>query len=154
MLLRLYREPYFDAGRNGRMRLLFEADAAQQGDSGEGVADFYLYIWVRTCSIVCAFQAVLENEHVLNYDEEGHLVYGRISTGPVNRMVVPDDNSTEHARIAGILGRAHCPVFGLMIGSVRSCLVPGITPALTLAPAEAKLCRALAHGWRKKNTSP
>jgi hypothetical protein len=87
MYLRLYKEPLVDTTDPRKIRLLFEVQPGGCVFGGREV-DFYLYVWVRDCEFVEAFQAVVDNDYVMSYDAPARLMVGRISQGPVNRTIM------------------------------------------------------------------
>jgi hypothetical protein len=97
MLLKLYKQPYFDQTKPHEYRLLFEAimdNGTQREDN-----DFYLYVWISDTFSVTAFQAVLDNELVLEYRSPQPLSFSRISTSPINRSMVFQQNRQEQKRM-------------------------------------------------------
>lgn len=86
MHLRLFKQPFTDPSRPELLRLLFEASDTAETASAR-CSDFYLYAWIRDRRLLHGFQAVLDEEFILEYAAPSKPDFGRIVREPFNRTI-------------------------------------------------------------------
>jgi hypothetical protein len=116
MQLKLYKQPYFDQTKPHEYRLLFEA-IMDNGTHRED-NDFYLYVWISDTFSVTAFQAVLDNELVLEYRSPQPLSFSRISASPINRSVVMLQTRQEQKRMREVMNELKSDFYGSFIAQI------------------------------------
>jgi hypothetical protein len=143
MELRLYKEPYQEPFSASRLRLLFEG-AVEAGDEGRTRRDVYLYVWIQDRRILSSFQAVLDEEFVIDYHSPSKLEFSRIGGKPVKRSLSRPQNSRERREFLACLTALSNPVFPDLIKNVEMLAHGAAIPVVTMTAAEAKALDALA----------
>jgi hypothetical protein len=98
--LRLFKEPYIDPLTPDRIRLLFERDDGRAA-AGER-DDFYIYVWIKNGALV-GFQAILNDEHALEFHEGRPVSFGRVRVRPIDRSIHRSTADAEYKRLIDIL---------------------------------------------------
>ncbi|MDD5675269.1 MAG: hypothetical protein PHC61_13955 [Chitinivibrionales bacterium] len=141
MLLQLYKQPYFDQTKPHEFRLLFEAvmeSSVRREDN-----DFYLYVWIGDDHVLSAFQAVLDNELVLEYRPPGPLTYSRISTNPIQRSVFAQQSKAEQKRMRAVMKDLKCDHFTSCIESISRLISGAVKEPAVLTESEKTEFNAL-----------
>ena len=115
MHVQLFKEPYVDFERPEVCRLLFEGVGPTVADEAERCRDFYLYAWIDKSGRLTAFQAVLDEEHVLSWKTGEEPKFGAIGHLPFIRTIVDSAPKMARRKIVRIAGRLESGEFpGLM----------------------------------------
>jgi hypothetical protein len=144
MELRLYKEPYQEPFSVNRLRLLFEG-SVEAGSEVRSRRDIYLYVWIEDRQTLSGFQAVLDEEFVLDYRSPAKLEFSRISGRPVKRSLSRPLNSRERKDFIACLSELSNPVFPDLIKNVESLAHGAALPGVCLTKAETKTLNKLAR---------
>jgi hypothetical protein len=120
MELSLFKEPYIEPWAPERLRLLFERNK-DKNSAGGNVSDFYLYVWIEELLYCSGFQAILDDEFVLEFHGPFRLTFGRISAKPLGRAIMEIEESAfvnERERIMASMGSMHCDQFPDLIKQI------------------------------------
>jgi hypothetical protein len=129
MELRLYKEPYQEPFSENKVRLLFEgaidADVEVQAPKDadnriSGRRDVYLYVWIENRRSLSGFQAVLDEEYVIDFHVPAKLDFSHIGGRPVKRSLSRPLTGRERREFCTFLSGLHNPVFPDLIKKVES----------------------------------
>jgi hypothetical protein len=144
MELRLYKEPYQEPFSRNKLRLLFEGSVDADNEV-RNRRDIYVYVWIEDRLTLSGFQAVLDEEFVLDYRNPAKLEFSRISGRPVKRSLSRPQNARERKDFLACLSDLSNPVFPDLIKKVESLSRGDALPAATLTKAEIKTLNKLAR---------
>ena len=153
MELRLYKEPYQEPYSASRLRLLFEGavDADSNVVSGCDTSrrdtsrrDVYLYVWIEDRQALWGFQAVLDEEFVLDYRSPAKLEFSRISGRPVKRSLSRPLTGRERRDFLACLKGLSNPVFPDLIKNIDAITHGESVPVVNLTKEEAGTLNGLA----------
>lgn len=124
MELRLYKEPYQEPYSANRLRLLFEgaveAVLGAQGRRDTSRRDVYLYVWIENRRSLSGFQAVLDEEFVLDFHAPSKIEFSRISGKPVQRSLSRPLSGRERKNFLACITGLSNPVFPDLIRNVEA----------------------------------
>ena len=132
MRLRLFKSPFPEPFSEGKIRLLFER-VEDENTSAQGRPDFYLYVWIQDMRLVAGFQAVLNEEFVLDYRTQSHLEFTRIAARPIKRSLREPLTLQEREAFLGQMRDMECPVFTRLVRRIESVIhgAPAVFVELT-----------------------
>jgi hypothetical protein len=149
MELRLYKEPYQEPYSTNRLRLLFEGAVDAKTDAPSGCEtsrrDVYLYVWIEDRRTLWGFQAVLDEEFVLDFHAPAKVEFSRISGRPVKRSLSRPLTSRERRNFLACLKELENPVFPGLIKSVDAIAHGETVSALNLTREETDTLNRLAE---------
>jgi hypothetical protein len=119
MLLRLFKDPFPEPFSEGKIRLLFER-VEDENTPAQGRPDFYLYVWIQDMRLLAGFQAVLNEEFVLDYRPPSHLEFTRIAGKPLKRSLREQLTPQEREAFLSHMKAMECPVFTQLIRRIES----------------------------------
>lgn len=133
MRLRLFKEPFPEPFSEGKIRLLFER-VEDENTSAQGRPDFYLYVWLQDMRLLAGFQAVLDEEFVLDYRPQSRLEFTRIAARPIKRSLKEPLTLQEREAFLGHMKGMECPVFTQLVRRIESVIhgAPAASVELTL----------------------
>ena len=140
MELALFKEPFVEPWAPKRLRLLFERNEDNNGEGGN-VSDFYLYAWIDDREYCSGFQAIMDDEFVLEFHAPSHLSFGRISAKPLGRAIKETAGSAydeERERIVKIMGSMNCEQFPDLIKKIGEVARQGGPERISLTGDEKK----------------
>jgi hypothetical protein len=143
MELRLYKEPYQEPYSANRLRLLFEG--AYEAESGaQGRRDLYLYVWIENRQSLSGFQAVLDEEFVLDFHAPSKIEFSRISGRPVQRSLSRPLSGRERKNFLSCMKGLSNPVFPDLIRNVEAIAHGETAPVVNLTEEEIATLNKLA----------
>ncbi len=117
MEFRLYKEPYHEPFFPGKIRLLFESTASLD-NNGERGNDLYLYLWIDNGNFLSAFQAVLDEDLVLDFHAPDKLEFSRITAKPIKRSMARTIDDNEKKRFLSLLSDIKGTEFARLLTTV------------------------------------
>ncbi|MBD3319763.1 MAG: hypothetical protein GF350_01565 [Chitinivibrionales bacterium] len=117
MKLRLFKDLYRDPMKEGVVRLLFEGIHAPL-EKKERFNDFYIYVWIDSGNALESFQAVLDDEIVLEARKSGAISFGQIVTEPFNRTIKVSKSLQKRKRMVRIMANLRNEYFPDLIKEV------------------------------------
>jgi hypothetical protein len=164
MELRLYKEPYQEPYSTNRLRLLFEGavdatgevqvgpdsdgrDASRRDTSRRDTSrrDVYLYVWIEDRLALSGFQAVLDEEFVLDFHAPAKIEFSRISGRPVKRSLSRPLTGRERRGFLACLKDLSNQVFPDLIRKVEAIAHGETVDACTLTKEEIVTLNKLAE---------
>jgi hypothetical protein len=143
MELRLFKEPYQEPFLENRLRLLFEGRV----DTGSGIRtgrDVYLYVWIESRRSLAGFQAVLDEEFVVEYHPPSKLEFSRISQRPVKRSLSRPITGQEQKEFCACLRGLSNPLFPDLIKNIESIAQGAPIAGIDLTEKESETLDKLA----------
>jgi hypothetical protein len=140
MELSLFKEPFVEPWAPERLRLLFERNEDNNSEGGN-VSDFYLYAWIDDREYCSGFQAIMDDEFVLEFHAPSHLSFGRISAKPLGRAIAETDNGAfdnQHEMILTRMKSMHCDQFPDLIKKIGEVALHGASERISLTIDEKK----------------
>ena len=140
MELALFKEPFVEPWAPERLRLLFERNE-DNNSKGGNVSDFYLYAWIDDREYCSGFQAIMDDEFVLEFHAPSHLSFGRISAKPLGRAIKETGGSVydeERERIVANMASMHCDQFPDLIKKIGEVALYGASEQISLTGDEKK----------------
>jgi hypothetical protein len=119
MELRLYKEPYKEPYTANRLRLLFEG-VADPNSIGENRRDLYLYVWIDDRLTLSGFQAVLDEDFVIDFRAPAKIEFSKIGGKPVKRSLSRPLTGRERKSFLALLSGLSNPVFPVLIKTVEA----------------------------------
>ena len=135
MRLRLFKEPFPEPFSEGKIRLLFER-VEDENTSAQGRPDFYLYVWIQDMRLLAGFQAVLNEEFVLDYRPQSQLEFTRITARPIKRSLREPLTLQEREAFLGHMKGMECPVFTQLVRRIESVIHGAPAAFVELTPEE------------------
>jgi hypothetical protein len=140
MELALFKEPFVEPWAPERLRLLFERTEDKNTEKGT-VSDFYLYAWIDDREYCSGFQAIMDDEFVLEFHAPSHLTFGRISAKPLGRAITQTDDGDfdkEREMILARMKSMYCDQFPDLIKKIGEVAQRNTSERITLTIDEKK----------------
>jgi len=118
MEFRLYKEPYQEPFFPEKVRLLFESVASI--DDGIGGNSLYLYVWIDNGTALSAFQAVWDEEYVLDFHTPNKLEFSRISSKPIKRSMSKSIDEIEKGKFLFLFSKLKSKEFPALLSTVEA----------------------------------
>jgi hypothetical protein len=143
MELRLYKEPYQEPYSANRLRLLFEG-AVDPGSNVQSRRDMYLYVWIENRQTLSGFQAVLDEEFVVDFHAPAKIEFSRISGKPVQRSLSRPLSGRERRNLLACMKDLSNPVFPGLIHTIEAIAQGETAPVVNLTKEEITTLNKLA----------
>jgi hypothetical protein len=122
---------------------LFEG-AVEAGNEARSRRDVYLYVWIENRQTLSGFQAVLDEEFVIDYHSPSKLEFSRISGRPVKRSLSRPLIARERKDFLDCLEALSNPVFPDLVKNVEMLAHGAQLPVVNLTKGETKTLNKLA----------
>jgi hypothetical protein len=142
MELTLFKEPYAEPGSPEKLRLLFERSESKNSPD-ENASDFYLYMWIENQKFCSGFQAILDDEFVLEWHAPLKLSFGRISGKPLGRSIRDIGRTINHDRLLKIMMSVQSDRFPDLIKQISAVALGEKSGPIDLVPEEKRYLEKL-----------
>ncbi len=127
MRLRLFKMPYPEPFSEGKVRLLFERHEDAATAAPERL-DFYLYVWIQDLRHLAGFQAVIDEEFVVDFHAPSRLEFTHITGKPVKRSLHEPLGPADRGMVLAHTTGMESAEFHSLVHAVES-IIHGAKPA-------------------------